>query len=127
MSFQDEYTLAKWSGLPREIFLRESRLNEFCQQHDCRRPIVERIALTPAQVGRYRLPTRPTKREKNTHANNFQGNSVELDALPSSELRALVRDCMERHISDGELEILREAEKSEQKILEGFASDWRQP
>jgi hypothetical protein len=95
----------------------EKRLYEFCEKYDCQYAVVERIALTEEQIGRYRLPTRPTKREGNRHAKNFEGNSVELDALPSSELRRLVRECIERHISRSQLDVLRAAEDSERKGL----------
>jgi hypothetical protein len=101
----------------------KSRVEEFCEKHSCPFPVVERIALTEEQVRHYRLPTRPTKRDGNTHANGFHGDSVELDALPSSELRALVRNCIERHISETELAVLREAEDSERELLQQFADD----
>jgi hypothetical protein len=99
----------------------ERRLNEFCDEHDCPRPIVERIALTPEQIRRYRLPSRPTKREGNTHAKGFKGRSTELDALPARVLRQLVRDCIEQHISPTELETLRAAEESEREIITQLA------
>ena len=63
-----------------------SRLNEFCDKHDCPEPLVERVALTKSQIRQHRLPTRPTKREGNRHARSFEGDSVELDALPSAVL-----------------------------------------
>jgi hypothetical protein len=69
------------------------------------------------------LPTRPTKRDRNSHAHKFDGDSVELDALPSADLRALVRDCIERHISLSALNTLREAEQSEREILEQLTDD----
>jgi hypothetical protein len=109
--------------IPKSI---QARLNEFCDKHDCPFPFVERIALTKEQVEQYRLPTRPTKRDGNMHAHNFEGDSVELDALPSSELRSLVRECIERHISEQQLEILREAERSEREVLEQLAWEQRQ-
>jgi hypothetical protein len=102
----------------------EARLREFCDKHDCLYPTVERVALTAKQIEHYRLPTRPTKREGNRHAHSFEGNSVELDALPSSELRALVRSCIEQHISLYSLNTLREAEQSERSILEQLANDY---
>jgi hypothetical protein len=105
--------------IPKSI---ESRLNEFCQKHNCRRPIVERISLTKDQVTQYRLPTRPTKREGNKHARNFSGESVELDALPSEQLRALVRECIERHISPETVNVARAAEESEREVIEAFAA-----
>jgi hypothetical protein len=101
----------------------EDRLNEFCEQHNCTPPFVERIALTKNQVRQYRLPTRPPKRDGNTHAHNFEGNSVELDALPSRVLRNLVRKCIERHISPASLKVLRASEESERELIEAFASE----
>ena len=61
----------------------ERRLDEMCQQLDCPAPYVERVALTEAQILEHNLPTRPTKRDGNRHAQGFVGDSVELDALPS--------------------------------------------
>jgi hypothetical protein len=101
----------------------EARLNEFCEQYNCAPPTVERIALTPAQIRRYRLPTRPTKRTGNSHAKQFTGDSTELDALPPNVLRGLVRDCIERHISLAQVETLCATEDSERGIIENFARD----
>jgi len=95
----------------------EARLCEFCDKYRCPYPTVDRIALTEEQVEQYNLPSRPTKREGNSHARNFSGDSVELDALPSSTLRELVRNCIERHINAAALEALRAAEDSERDIL----------
>jgi hypothetical protein len=69
----------------------EARLKTFCDKNDCPYPTVERIGLTPEQIKKYRLPSRPTKRGDNTHAANFKGRSTELDALPSRVLRQLVQ------------------------------------
>jgi hypothetical protein len=99
----------------------ESRLDQFCEKYDCSPPIIERIALTKQQIREYRLPTRPTKREGNTHAKDFTGRSTELDALPNSVLRDLVRECIERHISTDQLAALRAAEESERGLLEQWA------
>jgi len=107
--------------IPKSI---EARLCEFCDEHGIDPPVVERIALTEEQIERHRLPTRPTKREGNSHAKDFEGDSVELDALPSSELRALVRECIEWHIDASALETLREAEQSEREILEQLAGEY---
>src|SRR5438132_1696050 len=41
-----------------------------------------RIALKPEHVARYHLPTRPTKRRRGMRNPEFEGESVELDALP---------------------------------------------
>jgi hypothetical protein len=99
----------------------ERRLNELCQKLDCSPPIVKRVALTEEQIAEFDLPTRPTKRQGNSHANNFEGDSVELDALPSAELRTMVRECIEQHISPPELTALRVAEESERELLEAWA------
>jgi hypothetical protein len=104
----------------------ESRLQHFCRKYNCEFPVVERIALTKEQIQHYRLPTRPTKREGNTHALSFEGRSVELDALPSRILRQLVTDCIERHITADELDVLRAAEESERELIEQFAEQAEQ-
>ena len=95
--------------IPRHI---ERQINKWCEEEDCARPTVNRVALTEAQIKQYRLPTRPTKRVGNPHAREFKGESVELDALPSGTLRDLVGECIGRHISEHQLEILRAAESS---------------
>jgi hypothetical protein len=103
--------------IPRVI---ERRLKQFCEMLGCPPPIIERVALTEEQISRYNLPTRPTKREGNNHAKGFEGDSVELDALPPDVLRQLVRQCIERHISERELEVLRAAEASERELLHAW-------
>ena len=110
--------------IPKNI---ERRINDWCDEEGCDRPTIERIALTEAQIRRFNLPTRPTKRKvgkngkDNPHLGDFTGESVELDALPSSVLRDLVRDCIAQHISEHELEVLRAAEESEREFLERLA------
>jgi hypothetical protein len=81
----------------------------------------ECIAVTPEQIEEWNLPTRPTKRNKNTHAKGFVGDSVELDAIPADKLRGLVRSCIERHIDKKKLEITKIAELSERKFLADLA------
>src|SRR5262245_31514163 len=54
----------------------ERRLNEMCERFDCPEPIIERVALTAEQIAEFNLPTRPTKRVGNSHANGFDGDSV---------------------------------------------------
>src|SRR5262249_42620988 len=75
--------------------------------------VCERVAVTREQVEEWAPPPRPTKREGNAHAKDFEGDSVELDAIPPLDLRALVRDCIERHVDQRQLQILRVAEESE--------------
>jgi hypothetical protein len=95
----------------------ERRLGELCEQLDCDAPTVRRVALTEEMIAEFDLPTRPTKRKGNSHANRFEGDSVELDALPPSVLRELVRAVIEHHVSPEETEALRVAEESERELL----------
>jgi hypothetical protein len=85
--------------------------------------IFERIAVTPEQITTMVLPTRPTK-QSDTRAAKFDGDSVEVDAIPSSVLRDLVRDAIEQWIDPEELRLHRIAEESEREILHRIANGW---
>lgn len=100
--------------IPRTI---EARLREFCPYADL---VVERVALTEEQIANYKLPTRPTKREGNRHAKGFEGESVELDALPPKILKTMVSQVIERHITPAALASLRAAEESERDLLRAW-------
>jgi hypothetical protein len=80
----------------------------------------EHPALTRAQVDEWNLPSRPTKMT-DTRAKKFTGTSVELDAIPVSKLRELVRGCIERHVDKEQLAVLRAAEASERETLGRWA------
>lgn len=104
----------------------DQRMEDFYQSDDdCDEdfilPLVTRWSLTEDHIREYALPTRPTKRAGNSHAAAFEGDSVELDALPSRELRRLVLDCIEQHISPAQLRTLRVAEESEREFLQSYA------
>jgi hypothetical protein len=105
----------------------ERRLNQLCAKLDCPPPVFERVALTPAQIKKHKLPSRPSKTfaEGNTHAKaaNFKGESTELDALPAAILQGMVTEVIERHISPRQLETLREAERSERRLLKAWAEE----
>jgi hypothetical protein len=84
----------------------------------------ERPAVTREQVEQWNLPTRPTK-QTDTRAKKFDNaTSVELDAIPADKLRALVRECIERHVDQHQLSILRTTETSEQELLKAWASTY---
>jgi hypothetical protein len=83
----------------------------------------ERIAVTREQITELALPTRPTK-QSDTRAARFEGESVEVDAIPSSTLRELVTDAIERWIDPHELRMTRVAEASERQILIRIAEGW---
>ena len=80
----------------------------------------ERPAVTREQVEQWNLPTRPTKMT-DTRAKKFAGTSVELDAIPARQLRELVRSCIERHVNQEQLAVLRAAEQSERETLGRWA------
>jgi hypothetical protein len=84
----------------------------------------ERVAVTRTQVEEWNLPTRPTK-QQDPRAKKFAGTSVELDAIPAARLRELLRECIERHVDQQQLTLLRIAEHSEREILSKWAGALR--
>jgi hypothetical protein len=97
-------------AIPRQI---EAELRGFAPKAEIH---FERLAVTPAQIAEWHLPTRPTKRG-DTRGRRFVGESVELDAIPAGVLRQLVRDAIRRHIPAGHLDAIEVAEESEREIL----------
>ncbi len=91
----------------------ERKLRSFLPGFPC---AVERVAVTEEQIAGWNLPTRPTK-TTDSRSKGFAGESVELDAIPPAQLRALVRDCIERHIDPGPLARTREIERLERASL----------
>jgi Protein of unknown function C-terminus (DUF2399) len=81
----------------------------------------ERIAVTPAQISAWGLPTRPTKRT-DARAKHFEGESVEVDAIPPDQLRALTTAAIVQHVDDHAVDLLRTAEQSERELLYAIAS-----
>jgi hypothetical protein len=112
------YQLGDWDPtgvlIPQNL---EGHLKEMCNELGCEPPIIERVALTKEQIAEHNLPTRPTKREGNMHAKNFEGESVELDALPPRTLRDMVREVIERHVTPDALRATRAAEASEREVI----------
>jgi hypothetical protein len=82
-----------------------------------------RPAVTREQVEQWNLPTRPTK-QTDTRAKKFNGESVELDAIPAAKLRELARGCIERHVDQDQLNLLRAAENSERELLAKWAKTY---
>ncbi len=80
----------------------------------------ERVAVTPEQIAKWNLPTRPTKKT-DTRCKTFQGESVEVDAIPPGALRALVRECLERHIDAGSLVQFQLTEAAERASMKEMA------
>lgn len=79
----------------------------------------ELVAVTPAQIKEWKLPTRPTKKS-DTRAKTFKGESVEVDAIPPTKLRELVGRCIEQHIDGDRLERMQAVEEAERDTLQGI-------
>jgi len=79
----------------------------------------ERVAVTLQQIKEYDLPTRPTKKS-DSRSKSFEGESVEVDAIPPTELRNLVRQHITAHINDRSLRSLRMVEDMERDTLAGI-------
>lgn len=98
----------------------QKRLRDFAPYADI---TFERLAVTPEQIETYDLPTRPTKRAGNAHAAGFEGESVEVDAIASRTLRAIVEAAITRHIDQDRLAALQLAERSERNLLFRWAGE----
>jgi hypothetical protein len=83
----------------------------------------ERVAVTPEQIRVWNLPTRPTKRT-DSRSHGFEGESVEVDAIPPGQLRDLVRECIEGHLDEDVLAEIRQAEATERAALLELAESW---
>jgi hypothetical protein len=95
----------------------ERRLREFAPDADIH---FERVAVRPEQIEEWNLPTRPTKKT-DSRSRSFEGDSVEVDAIPAADLRALVADCITRHIDAGILKRTQRVEQLERETLAGIA------
>ena len=82
----------------------------------------EKLAVTPEQIERWNLPSRPTK-QVGIGKKWKGGDSVELDAIHPDELRTLVRQAIERHIDPRQLITLQVAEASERELLKAWRPD----
>ncbi len=90
--------------IPRTI---RQRLTEFGVDFD----LIE-LAVTREQVTELGLPTRPTKKT-DTRSQGFEGDSVELDAVPAAVLRKMVDDAIRRYLDPNQVEQIRTIEHEE--------------
>ncbi len=74
------------------------------------------VAVTLNQIEAFSLPTRPTKKT-DTRSKNFEGESVEVDAISPQDLRAICESCITRHIDEDALAVVEQAEASERNWL----------
>lgn len=79
----------------------------------------KRVAVNPDQIEEFGLPTRPTK-GTDSRIGGFVGESVEVDAIPPAELRAMVRACIVRHVNRRTLDETRRIESLERETLAGL-------
>jgi hypothetical protein len=98
----------------------ERQLREFAPEADF---TFERVAVTPEQIEELDLPMRPTKKS-DPRSKNFDGGSVELDAIESQMLRRLCEECITSHIDNALYEKLLRTEKVERNTLEKLEDKW---
>ncbi|MBL8726658.1 MAG: hypothetical protein JNK49_21635 [Planctomycetes bacterium] len=77
------------------------------------------VAIRKEQIRIFNLPTRPTK-SSDSRARDWEGGSVEVDALHPDVLRSLANDVIEYHIPEGHMDTLLAAEASERQALRMF-------
>ncbi len=75
-----------------------------------------RVAVNPEQIEEFDLPTRPTKKS-DSRSKGFEGESVEVDAIPPAHLRQLVEDCIVQHVDADALEATKVVEREERRTL----------
>lgn len=75
-----------------------------------------REAVLPWQIEAYGLPTRPTKRNS-VLGQKFAGESVEVDSISPTALRAMAELCITQHIDPVKLGATKRVEQSEKETL----------
>lgn len=98
----------------------EKGLREFAPYADI---TFERVAVTREQIEYFALPTRPTK-STDSRSKNFEGESVEVDAIDPATLRRLVRDCITQHINPAQLKAMEVTEAAERETLAEIADSF---
>jgi len=83
----------------------------------------EVIAVTEAQIVAMDLPTRPTKKSDSRSA-KFQGESVEVDAIPPARLLYLLEEHIVQHIDAERYASLLLSEAGERETLAQFVAAW---
>lgn len=78
-----------------------------------------RVAVTEQQILEMQLPTRPTKKT-DSRAKNFEGDSVEVDAIAPDVLRDICRQCIEQHVDKEQLTRAKLTERAERETLQGI-------
>lgn len=97
--------------IPRVV---EKTLRELAPEADL---TFEVVAVTEDQIAEYDLPTRPTKKS-DTRNKAFEGESVEVDALPPSILKQLCEECVTQHVDHYQYEQMKIIEEAERTTLQ---------
>ena len=77
------------------------------------------MAVTVDQIEHFNLPTRPTKKT-DSRSKSFEGESVEVDAIPPADLRTLVHNAIVQHIDVPALRALEQTEEAERETLDNL-------
>ncbi len=104
--------------IPRDI---ETKLRTFAPNADIN---FEIVGVTPEQIETLNLQTRPTKKT-DTRCKNFEGESVEVDAIPPKILRSMVKKVIERHIDEHQLYQSKLIEMEEQEMMRNVARSFQ--
>jgi hypothetical protein len=97
----------------------ERRLRQFAPNADI---TFTRVAVLESQIEELALPTRPTK-NTDSRSKTFEGESVEVDAIPPSKLREMARACIMRHIDTAAWNALKRTETLERETLASIQRD----
>ncbi|MGO8901588.1 MAG: hypothetical protein ACLQU5_25025 [Isosphaeraceae bacterium] len=97
----------------------EDGIREFAPDADI---TFSRVAVNPEQIASMGLETRPTKKS-DSRSKNFEGESVEVDAIPPSTLRRMAEYEITQHIDRAAHERLLEVEQAERETLERIAAE----
>jgi hypothetical protein len=97
----------------------EEKLQRFASEKDIK-VVFKWIAITPAQVKKYRLPTREPKRESKADQNWEYDYACELDAMAPDVMRDLVEKAINQHLPQDQLAVLKVAEQSEREFFKTF-------
>lgn len=84
----------------------------------------ERVAVLPWQIEEWSLPTRPTKRS-DSRCRDFDGESVEVDAISPSRLREICEGVIVQHIDQAMLRRTRLTEAAERDFTASYAAQVR--
>jgi hypothetical protein len=79
----------------------------------------KRLAVTPEQIERWRLPSRPTKKSDSRAAGFGSKISVELDAIEPRQLRSLVEKAILKHMPKKKFdELMKQEQRERERIRE---------